>query len=122
MKRFFSIALLFVLIISSTSLGLQYVYQTYLCEDQEEYLEIAGRKIIVCGKTCSLEESKAQNSPVQVNYNTEIPPVFIGRSASLDLNVLKGDHAKHKTDYLTNYQFELNTRLIKPPSVHAYLS
>ncbi|MEP1892938.1 MAG: hypothetical protein ABJJ14_14755, partial [Cyclobacteriaceae bacterium] len=70
MKRLLSIAILNVLLVSSLSLTLQYVYQAYLCEDKEAFLEVAGRKIAVCGKVCSLDDlnSPAQNSPQPAKY------------------------------------------------------
>lgn len=122
LKNLFSIAILLVLMINSTALGLQHFYKAYLCEDAEEYLEIAGRKITVCGKVCSLEESEAQQheAPIRskTNYNTEIPPLFKSENSE-SINSLTEASIDHLSGSFCFYNFSVVNRLIKPPKLSA---
>ncbi|MEP4532022.1 MAG: hypothetical protein ABJ004_02975 [Cyclobacteriaceae bacterium] len=118
MKRLFSIAILNILLISSLSLTLQYLYQAYLCEDKVEFLEVAGRKITVCGKVCSLDDLKSpeQKSPqtAKYQYKTEVPPLFLSVQESDRIN-LCATNVTHLSGEFCFYQFHWQDELIDPP-------
>lgn len=119
MKRLLSIAILNILLISSLSLTLQYLYQAFLCEEKVEFLEVAGRKITVCGKVCSIDDLKSpeQNSPqtAKYQYNTEVPPLFLSIEVSDKIN-LWAINITHLSGEFCFYQFHWQDELIDPPS------
>ncbi|WP_258103632.1 hypothetical protein [Marinoscillum sp. MHG1-6] len=118
MKRLFSIVLLHILMVSSLSLTMQYLYQEYLCEDTQEYLEVAGRKITICGKVCSMDdlENQEQNAPQPKHqYNTEIPPLFLSVSDTQEHAFTSAD-ILHESGLFCFYQHHLVNELIEPPS------
>lgn len=88
-----------------------------MCEDKTEFLEIAGKKISVCGKVCSLEEADIPESQEPINtYKTDSPFLFVNL-LSEDQLILTAEIIDYFSVYSILYEMQFISRDIKPPTL-----